>query len=151
MLLSLGGRRLYYDIAGLSAAPTVCFTHSLASDSGMWAEQVPALLAGGFRVLRLDMRGHGGSDAVAGDYTMDQLAADVAGAIEALGVAPVHYIGLSIGGMIGQAFALNHRALLRSLMLCDTLPATPPGAKEAWQPRVAAVSKANSLAPIAEA
>src|SRR5579863_6203553 len=107
MLLPLQGRRIAYDLLGPETAPTVCITHSLAADGGSWAEQVPALLAGGFRVLRLDMRGHGGSDAVAGDYTMDQLAADVAGAIEALGVAPVHYIGLSIGGMIGQAFALN--------------------------------------------
>jgi 3-oxoadipate enol-lactonase len=151
MLLSIGGRRLYYDLAGAASAPTVCFTHSLASDSGMWAEQLPVLLAGGFRVLRLDMRGHGGSEAVAGDYTMDALAGDVAAAVEALGVAPVHYIGLSIGGMIGQAFALKHGTLLRSLMLCDTLPATPPGAREAWQPRVASVTKASSLAPIAEA
>jgi 3-oxoadipate enol-lactonase len=151
MLLSLGGRRLYYDLAGPASAPTVCFTHSLASDSGMWAEQLPVLLAGGFRVLRIDMRGHGGSDTVAGDYTMDALAADVAGVVEALGVGPVHYIGLSIGGMIGQAFALNHGALLRSAMLCDTLPATVPGAKQAWQPRIDAVTKAGSLAPIADA
>ena len=114
MLLSIGGRRVYYDLIGPVSAPTVCFTHSLASDSGMWAEQLPVLLAGGFRVLRLDMRGHGGSDAVAGDYTMDELAGDVAAAVEALGVTPVHYIGLSIGGMIGQAFALNHGRLLCS-------------------------------------
>jgi 3-oxoadipate enol-lactonase len=78
MLLPLDGRRLYYDLAGPESGPVVGFTHSLSSDSGMWAEQVPTLLAAGFRVLRIDMRGHGGSDPVAGDYTMDQLAADVA-------------------------------------------------------------------------
>ena len=70
MLLPLGGRRLYYDLAGPEDGPVVCITHSLASDGGSWAEQVPALLEAGFRVLRLDMRGHGGSDPVAGDYTM---------------------------------------------------------------------------------
>ena len=68
MLLPLQGRRLYYDLTGPEDAPTICITHSLASDGGSWSEQVPALLAGGFRVLRLDMRGHGGSDPVAGDY-----------------------------------------------------------------------------------
>src|SRR5271163_4976237 len=99
MLLPLQGRRIAYDLIGPEDAPTVCITHSLASDGGSWAEQVPALLAGGFRVLRLDMRGHGGSDPVTGDYTMNQLAGDVASVIEALGFARVHYIGLSIGGM----------------------------------------------------
>src|SRR5262249_37292238 len=63
MLIPLKGRRLYYDLSGPDAGPVVCLTHSLASDSGMWAEQLPPLLAAGFRVLRLDMRGHGGSDA----------------------------------------------------------------------------------------
>src|SRR6185437_9352639 len=108
MLLPLQGRRLYYDIAGPEHAPVVCITHSLASDGGSWAEQVPALLQAGFRVLRLDMRGHGGSDPVAGDYTVRQLADDVALALDKLSLTRVHYIGLSIGGMIGQAFALAH-------------------------------------------
>ena len=81
MLLPLPGRRLYYDLTGPETAPVVCITHSLASDGGSWAEQVPALLQGGFRVLRLDMRGHGGSDPVAGDYTMAALADDVAAAL----------------------------------------------------------------------
>jgi 3-oxoadipate enol-lactonase len=150
MLLPLDGRRLYFDLTGPDTAPTVCFTHSLASDSGMWAEQMPSLLAAGFRVLRIDMRGHGGSDSVTGDYTMSALAGDVATVIDALGIRKVHYIGLSIGGMIGQAFAIEHGAKLSSLMLCDTLPATAAGAKEAWAPRIAAAKQANSLTPIAD-
>lgn len=150
MLLPLRERRLYYDLAGPESGPVVCFTHSLASDSGMWAEQVPPLLAAGFRVLRVDMRGHGGSDPVPGDYTMDQLAGDVAAVTDALAIEPLHYIGLSIGGMLGQAFAINHGAQLKSLMLCDTLPATLPDAKQAWAPRIAAVRQANSLTPLAD-
>lgn len=150
MLLTLKGRRIYYDLAGAENGPVVCFTHSLSSDGGMWAEQLLPLFAAGFRVLRLDMRGHGGSDPVAGDYTMSQLAADVAQAIDTLGLDRVHYIGLSIGGMLGQAFALEHPSKLRSLMLCDTLPATPADAKAAWGPRVEAVKKANSLEPLAD-
>ena len=85
MLLPFAGRRLYYDLAGPEDGPVVCITHSLASDGGSWAEQLPALLQAGFRVLRLDMRGHGGSDPVAGDYTMKELAGDVASVVEALG------------------------------------------------------------------
>src|SRR5215467_4268405 len=110
MLLALPGRRLYYDLIGPEDAPRVCISHSLASDGGSWAEQVPALLQAGFRVLRIDMRGHGGSDPVSGPYTMNQLSADVAAVLDALRLAKVHFIGLSIGGMIGQAFALEHGA-----------------------------------------
>ena len=150
MLINLPGRKLYYDLTGPETGPVVCFTHSLASDGGMWAEQMPPLLAAGYRVLRLDMRGHGGSDPVAGDYTMEALAGDVAAALDFLGIQKVQYIGLSIGGMIGQAFAIGHGQRLISAMWCDTAPQTMPGAKEAWGPRMETVRKANSLAPLAD-
>jgi 3-oxoadipate enol-lactonase len=151
MLLPLDGRKIAYDLIGPENSPVVCMTHSLASDGGMWAEQVPPLLAAGFRVLRIDMRGHGGSDPVAGDYTMSQLAGDVAKVLAALDVAKVHYIGLSIGGMLGQAFALEHGSKLLSAMWCDTLPSSPTGAAQAWADRMAIVRQANSLLPLADA
>ena len=150
MLLPLQGRRLYYDIAGPESAPVVCITHSLSSDGGSWTEQLPPLLQAGFRVLRLDMRGHGGSDPVAGDYTMQALAGDVATVLEALAIHRVHYIGLSIGGMIGQAFAIEHGAKLISAMWCDTLPASPSGAAAMWDERMNTVRRANSLEPLAD-
>ncbi len=151
MLLPLDGRKIAYDLVGPEDAPTVCITHSLASDGGSWAEQVPALLAGGFRVLRLDMRGHGGSDPVAGDYTMAALADDVAASLRALAIPRVHYIGLSIGGMIGQAFALAHGERLISALWSDTLPESPKGAREVWDQRIGTVRGAGSLAPLADA
>lgn len=151
MLINLAGRSIYYDLTGPENAPVVCFTHSLSSDSGMWAEQVPPLLADGFRVLRLDMRGHGGSTPVAGPYTMAQLADDVAVSLDALGIERVHFIGLSIGGMLGQAFAIAHGKRLLSAMLCDTLPQSPPNAAAVWGQRMEAVKTANSLAAIADA
>src|SRR4249919_799250 len=89
MLIPLGRHRIYYDLSGPDTGQVVCFTHSLASDGGMWAEQLPTLLASGYRVLRLDMRGHGGSDAVSGDYTMAQLADDVATSLDFLGIERV--------------------------------------------------------------
>ena len=150
MLLPLAGRRLYYDLTGPEDGPVVCITHSLASDGGSWAEQLPPLLEAGFRVLRLDMRGHGGSDPVYGDYTMQALAADVAAVLDALTLPRVHYVGLSIGGMIGQAFAIEHGAKLISAMWCDTLPASPTGATAMWDERMNAVRRANSLEPLAD-
>lgn len=150
MLIKLATGRIYYDLTGPENAQVVCFTHSLASDGGMWSEQVPQLLSAGYRVLRLDMRGHGGSDPVAGDYTMEQLADDVAASLDFLGIARVQFIGLSIGGMLGQAFAIKYGQKLISAMFCDTSPQTPPGAQDAWAPRIAAVKNANSLAPLAD-
>src|SRR5262252_9299222 len=151
MLLPLAGRRLYYDLTGPETGPVVCITHSLASDGGSWAEQVPPLLQAGFRVLRLDMRGHGGSGPVDGDYTMQALAADVAAVLDRLVIPRVHYIGLSIGGMIGQAFAIEHAAKVISAMWCDTLPASPAGAAAMWNERMNTVRRANSLEPLADA
>jgi 3-oxoadipate enol-lactonase len=151
MLITLPAGRIYYDIAGPDNGEVVCFTHSLASDGGMWAEQLPPVLTAGYRVLRLDMRGHGGSDAMAGDYTMEQLADDLATSLDFLGIARVKLIGLSIGGMLGQAFAIKHGDRLSSAMLCDTAPQSPAGAREMWAPRIAAVKKASSVAPLADA
>jgi 3-oxoadipate enol-lactonase len=150
MLLPLKDRNIAYDLIGAESAPVVCKTHSLASDSGMWAEQVPALLSAGYRVLRIDMRGHGGSGPVAGDYTMSQLASDVAAVLDSLSIPKAHFIGLSIGGMLGQAFAIEHGNRLLSAMWCDTLPASPAGAAEVWRERMKTVRDAGSLAPLAD-
>src|SRR5258708_27932119 len=110
MLLPLAGRRLYYDLVGPEDGPVVCITHSLASDSGMWAEQMPPLLQAGFRVLRLDMRGHCVSDPGAGDYTMQQLARDVAGSLDSLAIPRAHYICPSRGCLMRHCFATGARA-----------------------------------------
>jgi 3-oxoadipate enol-lactonase len=150
MLLKRAGRRIHYDLLGAEGEPVVCFAHALAADNGMWAEQIPALLAQGYRVLRLDMRGHGGSDPPAGNVTLDDLAADIAAMIDALAIDPVHFVGLSIGGMIGQALALRHGAKVASLMLCESPPASLADVAKIWAPRVAAVVAANCCEPIAD-
>jgi 3-oxoadipate enol-lactonase len=150
MLLPINQRNICFDLIGPDEGSVVCFGHSLSSDSGMWAEQVPVLLAAGYRVLRVDMRGHGGSDPVAGEYPMEDIADDTARVIEALGVGSVHYIGLSIGGMYGQALGFRHTAKVKSLMLCDTRSAAPPGDKARRAPVIDAVRKANSLEPMAD-
>jgi 3-oxoadipate enol-lactonase len=81
---------------------------------------------------------------------MKALADDVATALDALAISRVHYIGLSIGGMIGQAFALAHGGKLISAMWCDTLPASPAGAAAMWDERMSTVRRANSLEPLAD-
>jgi len=152
MLLPLEGRRIYYDLTGPEDGPVLCMAHSLTSDSGMWSEQMPPLLQAGFRVLRLDMRGHGGSDPVAGDYTMQALAGDMAAALEALGLPRVHYIGLSIGGQAGQAFAIEHGDKLISAMWCGCAPSSGLVGDDTavWDRAINTTRKANSVEPLAD-
>ena len=74
----------------------------------------------GFRVLRYDTRGHGGSDAPPGPYRLEMLAADVVGLQDALGIERVHFCGVSIGGQIAQTFALDYPERVASLILVNT-------------------------------
>jgi 3-oxoadipate enol-lactonase len=152
MLLGLDDRHIHYDLLGPDDGPVICLAHALSADMSIWAEQVPPLLMAGWRVLRLDMRGHGGSTPGAAEaYTMSALAGDVVSVLDALGLSAVHFAGLSIGGMIGQTLALEHPERLRSVMLCDTAPTTIPGGKAVWDERFAAIWGAGSLEPIADA
>jgi 3-oxoadipate enol-lactonase len=152
MLLPLGDRHIYYDLLGPSDGPVICLAHALSADGGVWAEQVPPLLAAGWRVLRLDMRGHGGSSPGAEvAYDMAGLARDVIRVLDALGLERVHFAGLSIGGMIGQVLGLDHAERFHSLMLCDTAPTTIPGGKATWDERFAAIAAAGSVEPLADA
>lgn len=150
MLLPLHQRTISYDIVGPEHGPVVVFSHSLAADLGLWAEQVPALLAAGYRVLRTDLRGHGGSTATPAPYTIDLLADDVIDVLDALRIELCHFVGLSIGGMIGQSLGLRHAHRLHSLMLCDTQSESPPDAATFWGPMIEAINKAGSLEPIAD-
>jgi 3-oxoadipate enol-lactonase len=151
MLIDAGNRRQHFDLLGPEDAPVVCLAHSLSSDSGIWAEQVPPLLSAGWRVLRIDMRGHGGSEPGPDPCTMADYANDVVAVLDFLGVATMHFVGLSIGGMIGQQLALDHPHRLHSLMLTGTSPKAVPGPPEMWPNRFAAIRAAGSLAPIADA
>src|SRR6202008_1412106 len=87
---------------------------------------------------------------VPGDYTMQALAGGVATVLAALAIPRVHYIGLSIGGMIGQAFAIEHSAKLISAMWCDTLPASPAGVAAMWWEGRNTVLQTKSLEPLAD-
>ena len=115
--------------------PWLTMSHSLACNLSMWDEQAK-LLAGRFRVLRYDTRGHGGSSAPQGPYTLEQLADDAKALFDALGIQRTHWIGLSMGGMIGQTFALKYPGIFQSMVLADTTSRRPPNASEMWADRV---------------
>jgi 3-oxoadipate enol-lactonase / 4-carboxymuconolactone decarboxylase len=125
------GCRIYYRLEGASTRPLLVLVHSLGADHGMWDPQMAPLLSR-FQVLRLDLRGHGASDAPAGDYTVAQLAHDVLAAVDGsaneTGGERFAYCGLSLGGMIGQWLGANAGSRIERLVLANTSPRmTDPG------------------------
>ena len=135
MLIEVNGIQINYELLSKAEAPVVMLSHSLACSMAMWNPQLE-VLQHHFQVLRYDMRGHGDSEATEGAYTLDQLAADAIGLLDALKIDTVHFVGLSIGGMIGQCLALNYADRLQSLTLCDTAPIIPDEAKPLFQERM---------------
>ena len=135
MLINANGIRINYELTGKEDAPVVVLSHSLASSMVMWNPQLE-VLEPHFRVLRCDMRGHGDSAATEGAYTLDLLAADVIGLLDALKIDRAHFVGLSIGGMIGQCLGLNYPGRFMSLTLCDTSPILPDEARPLFQERM---------------
>jgi 3-oxoadipate enol-lactonase len=140
MQIKANGIRMNYELSGKKGAPVVVLSHSLSCNLLMWNPQMNAL-SPYFQVLRYDTRGHGATDAPSGSYTLELLAEDVMGLLDALGLDRVHFVGLSMGGMIGQCLVLSHPHRLKSLVLCDTASIVPAEAQPVWQERLGKVRK----------
>jgi 3-oxoadipate enol-lactonase / 4-carboxymuconolactone decarboxylase len=117
--VTVEGVRHYYRLTGPADRPVVMLSHSLGLDHGMWDPQA-ADLERHVQVLRYDLRGHGGSDAPPGEYSLEQLGRDAIGIADALGVRSFAFCGLSIGGMLGQWIAFNAAERLTHLVLANT-------------------------------
>jgi 3-oxoadipate enol-lactonase len=146
MQIKANGIRINYQIEG--SGPWVVMSHSLACTVSMWDEQVKAL-KGRYKVLRYDTRGHGATEAPAGAYTLDLLAEDLHGLLGALGIASPHFVGLSMGGMIGMTYALQHPGAFKSLVLCDTSSRVPPEAGPVWEERIKTATE-QGMGPLVE-
>ena len=140
MLIEANGIKVNCELSGKKQAPVVVLGHSLACSMLMWRPQLN-LLEPHFQVVRYDTRGHGNSDAPPGPYTLAQLVADAIGILDELGFIRVHWVGLSMGGMIGQGLALSHPDRIERLVLADTAAIIPDDAQAAWQERIDAVNK----------
>jgi 3-oxoadipate enol-lactonase len=127
------GIQIYYELSGPSDAPVVMLSNSLGTRLEMWDPQMPTLTER-YRVLRYDSRGHGRSDAPPGPYTIATLGEDALGLLDALGLAEVHFCGLSKGGMVGQWLASHHGDRLLTLTLVAT--AAHLGPAELWDQRI---------------
>jgi len=143
----IGECRIAYRFDGPAGAPVVMLSNSLSSNLTMWDDQIAALTAH-YRVLRYDQRGHGQSAVTPAPYSFNVLADDVSGLLRRLGVGPVHFVGLSMGGMTGQTLGVRHPDILRSLVLCDTSAHMPPPGL--WDERIA-LARDGGMAATSEA
>ena len=125
----VGDIELYYELVDFTEpwkagpAPLV-FIHGLGGDHTMWQYQVPAFCAH-FPTITIDLRGHGESTRPDRDFRIADMALDVVRLLRALGVERAHLVGLSLGGMVVQQFALDYPLATASLVLADTLCGTP--------------------------
>ena len=133
------GVRIAYRVDGSRDAsrPWLVFSHSLACDHTMWDPQLESFAD--FRILRFDTRGHGRSGAPQGDYTLELLADDLKAVLDALSIRRGHFVGLSMGGMIGQQLALSAPTRLLSLTLADTSSRYPASVVPVWNERISLV------------
>jgi 3-oxoadipate enol-lactonase/4-carboxymuconolactone decarboxylase len=109
----------YYRLEGADGLPVLMLAHSLGLDHGMWDAQA-AELSAHFQVLRYDIRGHGASEVVAGDYTIEQLGREALALADALGIDRFAFCGLSLGGMIGLWLGRHAPERVTALVLANT-------------------------------
>ena len=138
---------LHHRLDGPEGAPVLVLSNSLGTALEMWDDLVPAL-AGPFRVLRYDQRGHGRSPAPPGPYTVDDLGRDALELLDRVGAGRVSFCGTSLGGMVAMWLAINAPGRIDRLALCCTAAHLPP--RETWTDRAALV-RARGMEPVADA
>jgi 3-oxoadipate enol-lactonase len=141
--------QLHVALQGAPAGMPIVLSHALGLDISMWNELAGAL-AERHPVLRYDHRGHGGSAVPAGPYSMDDLVDDAARLIREWGRGPVLFIGLSMGGMVGQGLGVRYPELVQGLVLANTTAQYPQAAAPVWVQRIAAV-QAGGMVAVADA
>ena len=129
--INVNGLETNYTLSGPDTAPALTFVPGQSFTLETWAEQVPAF-NDRFRVLCLDLRGHGGTALgdIKEEMTLFDLAADIIGLWDALGIEKSHYVGKSLGGMIGYEMALAHADRLHSVTFVATQGQMPEGSLE---------------------
>jgi 3-oxoadipate enol-lactonase len=140
------GARIDYSVAGPDSAPALLFINSIATTRELWARQVPRL-SKSFRVITYDARGHGFSQATAGDYTIEQLSRDALAVLDDAGVRSAHVCGISLGGITAMWMGVHAQRRVESLVLANT--AARIGSVQMWTERMAFVRE-QGMAALAE-
>lgn len=137
--------RLNAELTGPANAPVLVLLHALGTNLSLFDPLLP-LLPKGLRLLRLDLRGHGLSDAPSAPYAMGALIRDIERAMDHFALSDAVVLGVSLGGMVAQGLAVKRLDLVRALVLSNT--AAKIGSAEMWQTRIAEV-RATGLADYA--
>jgi 3-oxoadipate enol-lactonase len=137
---------LHHVVQGPARATPLVLSHSLGATLAMWDPQAAAL-AGAYRVVRYDLRGHGLSPVPPGPYQMADLGADLIALLDRLGIERAHLVGLSLGAMVSLWVAAYHGNRVNRLVVCSTSAALGP--PQAWADRAAQV-RAGGTAIIAD-
>ena len=143
----LPGVRLHYRMDGDAGSPPLLLSNSLGTSLEMWEPQIGVLEAR-FRVVRYDSRGHGRSEVTRGPYSIEMLAQDALGLLDALAIPRAHVCGLSMGGVVAMWLGVNAPAHVDHLVLANT--AAKIGTAETWNARIDAV-RTGGMASIAPA
>ena len=146
--VTANGVEIAYNDQG-SGDTTIVLVHGFPLDKSMWDAQVEAL-SGEFRVITPDLRGHGESQVVAGPYTMELLADDLKGLLDALNLDKVALGGFSMGGYAVFSFYRKYPERVESLMLLDTRPQPDSDEGKAGREGMAQLAESEGAAPIAE-
>ena len=142
---TIRGTRMFYRLQGNAGQPVLILSHSISTDNAMWDLQADGLLPY-FQVLRYDTRGHGASEATAGEYSVEMLGKDILGLADALEIPQFAFCGLSLGGAIGQWVAVHAPQRVTHLVLANTSPQFVPRAN--WETRIGAVLKGGMPAVV---
>jgi len=134
-------------ISGKAGAPWLTFSNSLATRLEMWDGQAAAF-ADAYQILQYDTRGHGQTEAPAGDYSWDQLTGDVVALWDHLDIGKSHFVGLSLGGMTGLGLALEQADRLLSLTACDCRADAPEMFQNMWDQRCAGIAEGGIAATL---
>lgn len=145
-MVRIGDLDVSYVAEGPPDAPVVMLAHGVLTSHEMW-EPVARALTPRWRVLRYDLRGHGATSSTAPPYRMELLVKDAVDLLDVLGMDRVHFIGASLGGMIGQQLAARFGERLHSVTLGNTAAVQPDPA--AWQQRID-VALAKGIDPLVE-
>ena len=132
MKTNANGIKVNYRVSG--HGPWIILSHPVSANMEIWEPQIKAL-AEHFSVLQYDIRGHGDTEATEGPYPMVQLADDAAHLMAYLGIEKAHWIGTSLGGMIGQAFAIKYPDKVDRIVLANTTCQAAANAQSIWGER----------------
>jgi len=135
-VIERNGARLHWREDGDPAGTPILFSNSLGTDLRLWDAVLPAF-ADNYRIVRYDLRGHGLSEATGPCFGMRDLIEDAAFLIESIAKGPAVYVGLSIGGMIGQGLATRYPHLVSRLVLSNS--AGRMGTADMWRDRIATI------------